>query len=192
MAARSALSAMFVWAMKTGTAQHNPLIGAYAPDIAPSRDRVLTNSELSAVWRACGDDDLGRIVRLLILTGCRRQEVGGMSWGEFDRERRGLWTIPGAHGRRTIDRMHCRCWRRPGSQSTQFRTEPIASSYLATGPTRGFAGWHLAKQRLDQRLGDAVAPWGLHDLRRSVATEDGRHRGAAACDRGGAQPCRRT
>ena len=169
MAARSALSAMFVWAMKTGTAQHNPLIGAYAPDIAPSRDRVLTDSELSAVWRACGDDDLGRIVRLLILTGCRRQEVGGMSWDEFDRER-GLWTIPGT--RTKNHRPHAlpllaAAWEI--IDAIPHRTD--REQLFGDRADRGFAGWHLAKQRLDQRLGDAVAPWGLHDLRRSVATK---------------------
>jgi hypothetical protein len=34
---------------------------------------------LRAIWRACADDDFGRIVRLLILTGCRREEIGALS-----------------------------------------------------------------------------------------------------------------
>ncbi|HEX5865373.1 MAG TPA: integrase arm-type DNA-binding domain-containing protein [Casimicrobiaceae bacterium] len=89
-AARSALSAMFVWGMKTGIVERNPLIGCYAPATPPSRDRVLSDSELVAIWRACGDDALGRITRLLILTGQRRSEIGGMSWGELDRELRSI------------------------------------------------------------------------------------------------------
>lgn len=35
---------------------------------------------------------------------------------------------------------------------------------------RGFTGWYLSKRALDTHLGDAVKPWTLHDLRRSVAT----------------------
>ena len=167
-AARSALSAMFVWAMRTGVAQHNPLIGAYAPDAAPSRDRVLNDSELAAVWHACGDDDLGRIVRLLILTGCRRQEVGGMTWDEFDRER-GLWIIPGT--RTKNHRAHALplpavAW--AIIDEVLHRTD--RDLLFGDRANQGFAGWHLAKVSLDSRLGNSVKPWGLHDLRRTVAT----------------------
>ena len=35
---------------------------------------------------------------------------------------------------------------------------------------RGFTGWGLYKQRLDDRLGDRVAPWTLHDIRRTSCT----------------------
>ena len=34
----------------------------------------------------------------------------------------------------------------------------------------GFAGWSVAKVRLDEKLGSAVKPWTLHDLRRTGAT----------------------
>jgi integrase len=45
------------------------------------------------VWLACGDDDYGRIVKLLILTGCRREEIGGVRWSEIDLDK-GTLTIP--------------------------------------------------------------------------------------------------
>jgi integrase len=35
---------------------------------------------------------------------------------------------------------------------------------------RGFVCWGAAKADLDAKLGDRVAPWTLHDLRRTVAT----------------------
>jgi integrase len=48
------------------------------------RDRVLENHELGAIWNAAGDDgDFGRIVQLLILTGCRRNEIAGLRWDEI-------------------------------------------------------------------------------------------------------------
>jgi integrase len=42
-----------------------------------------------AVWNACaGEDDFSRIVRLLLLCGCRRAEIGGLRWEEVDPEKR--------------------------------------------------------------------------------------------------------
>ena len=45
---------------------------------------MLTEAELVEVWKACLDDDYGRIVRLLILTGQRRAEIGDLAWTEID------------------------------------------------------------------------------------------------------------
>ena len=80
-----------VWAMQMGLCEVNPVIGTVQPTTAKARDRVLSDTELAAIWNACHDDDYGRVIRLLILTGCRRQEVGGMSWDELDED---SWTIP--------------------------------------------------------------------------------------------------
>jgi integrase len=54
---------------------------------------VLEDKDLAAVWNACQDDDYGKIVRLLILTGARRDEIGGMTWSELDSDNR-TWTLP--------------------------------------------------------------------------------------------------
>jgi integrase len=43
---------------------------------------VLSDAELKLVWQHCRDDDFGRIVRLLLLTACRRDEIGWLSWSE--------------------------------------------------------------------------------------------------------------
>jgi integrase len=98
--ARSALNSCFVWAMRMGLASANPCIGSVNPKTSPG-DRVLTPDEIRAIWHACGDDDHGRIVRLLFLTGCRRQEIGGMAWSEFS-DLDGLaptWTLPKARSK---------------------------------------------------------------------------------------------
>ncbi|WP_404286435.1 tyrosine-type recombinase/integrase [Microvirga sp. RSM25] len=91
--ARASLSALFSWAMGEGLAEANPVIGTNKTTDEVSRDHHLTPAELAAVWSHCRDDDYGRIVRLLMLTAQRREEVAAMSWGEFD-ERDGLWSIP--------------------------------------------------------------------------------------------------
>src|SRR5215204_2609751 len=91
---RVALSAFFNWAMREGLSDRNPVIGTNRPADERSRDRVLSDEELAAIWGACRDDHFGRIIRLLLLTGQRREEVAGMQWSELDLTR-SLWTIPG-------------------------------------------------------------------------------------------------
>ena len=81
--------------MGHGYVKHNPVIGTINPDTGVPRDRVLSDRELATVWNNCqGDDDYSRIIRLLILTGARRTEVGAMIWQELNFEDR-TWTIPG-------------------------------------------------------------------------------------------------
>src|SRR6185295_8603682 len=72
----------------------NPVDGTRCPADSASRDHTPTEAELVAIWNACGDDDFGRIVRLLLLLGNRRQEVGGMRRSELDLVA-GTWTLPG-------------------------------------------------------------------------------------------------
>src|SRR5262249_24818781 len=91
--AHSALSGLGSWAVGEGLADSNPIIGANKPPEPKPRDRVLDNDELVAIWNECRDTDYGRALRLLILTGQRRGEVGGMAWSEIDLGT-GLWEIP--------------------------------------------------------------------------------------------------
>jgi integrase len=77
----SIFSRLCVWAMtqrKLITA--NPCAGISPPATETSRDRILSDAELAAVWRGAEelDDYFGAIIQLLILTGQRRQEVNGM------------------------------------------------------------------------------------------------------------------
>jgi integrase len=60
------------------------------------RDRVLNDAELRAFWRATEQMDYpwGPLLRLLLLTGCRRSEIGEAHWSEFDLDDAKLLTIP--------------------------------------------------------------------------------------------------
>jgi integrase len=167
--ARSALSALFAWAMGEGLAQTNPVVGTNQPKAPPSRSRVLDDAELAAVWRACReDDDIGRIVRLLMLTGARRTEVGGMAWCEIDLER-GTWTIPDS---RTKNHREHRLPLPAVAQSIIESVPQIVNRDCLFGEraSGGFTNWACSKAMLDVRIGSQVRPWTLHDLRRSVAT----------------------
>ena len=48
------------------------------------RARLITDVELRDIWAALRDDAYGDILRLLILTGARREEIGGLQWSEVD------------------------------------------------------------------------------------------------------------
>jgi integrase len=163
--ARIALSGFYAWAMGQGLAEANPVIGTTRPQEAKPRERVLDDDELARVWKACSDDAFGKVIRLLILTGARRAEVGGMQWSELDFER-GTWVIP-------AERV------KNGRQHTLPLT-PLAISIIESVPRRvgrdhlfgtrsdgGLSHWH-AKAELDQRL--TIKPWRVHDLRRTLAT----------------------
>jgi integrase len=158
---RANLSAMYAWAMGEALVDSNPTIGTNPPDkgVEP-RERVLTNRELAAIWNAC-DDDSGRIVRLLILTSCRRQEIGGLKWSEVDLDRGSL----------TIDSA-----RTKNHRALTLTLPPAALAILTSAPRcsefvfgdNAFQSWSALKARID--TGSGVSGWTLHDLRRTSAT----------------------
>ncbi|MGY6282641.1 tyrosine-type recombinase/integrase [Methylorubrum extorquens] len=164
--ARAVLSGFFSWAIGEGLAEANPVAGTNKAAAETARSRVLADPELAAVWKACEDDDFGRILKLLILTGQRRDEVGEMVWSELDLAG-GLWSLP---GERTKNR-------RPHDVPLSATALAILSDVprwdgrefvfgRGSGP---FSGFGHAKARLDKRTGIAV-PWRIHDLRRTFAT----------------------
>jgi integrase len=164
--ARGALSSMFAWAMGEGLAEANPVIGTNAPKEPPPRDRVLSDADLAAVWNACGDDDFGKIVKLLILSGQRRTEVGGMAQSEI---KDGQWHIPSA--RTKNHREHVLPLPRLALEVIESVPERFGRDCLfGERAAAGFTSWAHPKRDLDAKLGDQVRPWTLHDLRRSVAT----------------------
>jgi integrase len=81
----SCLNTCLAWAIRRGyeLPGSNPATGLN-PAPAPERDRVLTAAELKAIWDATGDgSDYSRIIRLLMLTGQRRNEWGWAEWVEI-------------------------------------------------------------------------------------------------------------
>jgi integrase len=168
--ARASLSAVFSWAMREGIAEANPVIGTNRAADEVSRDRVLSDDELAAVWKACSDDDYGRIVRLLILTGQRREEVGGVTGSEIDFAR-ARWILPRERTKNGLPHEVPLS----GAAIAILRAAPYSSSRdQLFGEGRGsFQGWSKAKTALDRRIranGLSIMPWRLHDLRRTTAT----------------------
>jgi integrase len=174
---RSSLSAFFTCAVKEGLLEANPVSGTAKAEEGGSRERVLTPSELGEVWAALPQDQFGDIVRLLILTAQRREEIGGLRWSEVDLSEALILLPP--------ERVKNR-------RSHQFPLSPQAQAILERHLRRdnrdlvfgfgkgGFSGWSDCKARLDRtildkrREGDPnampISHWRLHDLRRTAAT----------------------
>jgi integrase len=168
-AARRALSALFRWTMEEGwRTAPNPVMGTRKPIEVEPRDRVLKLAELVATLRACSDDsDYSKIIWLLALLGSRRQEVGGMCKSELDLDA-GTWTLPAQRAKN----KHAHTIALPPTALKIIRSVPLSDRDHLFGDRseNGFTRWGAAKEELDGRLGNAVKPWRLHDLRRTAAT----------------------
>jgi integrase len=166
---RGALSALFTWAMKEGLATHNPVISTNK-HTERSRDRVLADDELAAIWRACRDDDYGQIIKLLMLTGQRLTEISELRWSEIDLDK-GLIELPAA--RTKNKRPHQIPMSSVVIGILEARQKPEGRDLVFGYGDRSFGGWSFAKRMLDQRIAVAekpLPPWTTHDLRRTCAT----------------------
>jgi integrase len=156
----------FNWCVENDLIANSPVFGVRAPNKHTPRDRVLTDDELRAVWRATEKEGypLGPLLQLLILTGQRRGEVTGMEWGEIDLDR-ALWTLP--RERVKNDRRH----EVPLSRQAIgiIKSVPrIGDRYVFTVSGTAATNNFKAKRRLNQLAG--IQAWTLHDLRRTAAS----------------------
>jgi integrase len=163
--ARAHISALFTWCLRRGHCNENPVIATEEPKGSDARERVLSGDELKAVWNACGDDDYGRIVRLLILTACRREEIGGLKWSEVDLKA-GTITIPA--GRSKNHREHVLTL--PSVALDLLRSIPRRDGrdHVFGARGDGFVTWTHGKRALLKASG--TSGWRLHDLRHTVST----------------------
>jgi integrase len=162
---RASLSAFYRWAIGEGLCDQNPVTGTNRQEESGPRERALSDAELGKVWLAAPDDDYGRIMQLLILTGCRREEIGGLKQSEIDLEARTLTLPPD---------------RTKNSQEHVVPLSEAAHAILKAIPPRdrehvfgtgngGFSGWSKSKEKIEQAA-KLKADWTLHDIRRTVRT----------------------
>jgi integrase len=181
---RSSLSAFFTWIIQEGFIEANPVSGTRKMDERGSRERVLTQPELVQLWAALAQSNsvplgqYGDIVRLLILTGQRRNEIAALRWDEVDFDR-GVITLPPA--------------RTKNNRTHELPLAPLALAILQRQPRRKeqefvfpnrnggrFVNWDEGRKRLDKALSQSMPtkaisktkaqPWRYHDLRRTCAT----------------------
>ena len=163
--ARVTLSGFFSWCVQMGLIEVNPVIGSPTPKTNEARDRVLSDDELVRIWNACQDDDHGKIIKLLILTACRREEIGGMTWDEIAGA---SWTLPKERSKNgkahTLPLMP--------AMLDIIKTVPRMASrdhLFGERSPSGFCRWGQGKAALDARSG--VTGWQVRDIRRSVDTK---------------------
>ena len=164
--ARSTLSGMFAWAIGEGLCDENPVVGTNKKTENGPRERALSDSETAALWMAASDNHFGQIVRLLLLTGCRREEIGSLRWSEIDMAGRTITLPPGRtkNGREHIVPL-------TESALDILKAVPRRGGRDGVFGLRGegFSNWSQAKTALDEAV-NLKEPWTLHDLRRTVRT----------------------
>lgn len=180
----TAVRTFLKWCVRRRLIQHSPVEALELPAKAIARERVLTDEELLAVWRAAEarPGQFGTIVKLLMLTGQRRSEISSLhahwcSLGSSDAEKQGEQSTIAL----------------PASVTKNKRKHTFPIGTLSAGvigkvpegttllfPARGskkgrpFSGWSKAKAQLDSKVSELVGgpmePWTLHDLRRTYVT----------------------
>ena len=176
--ARIALSGLYGWAIDRGYCDANPTLNIRARGQRAARARALSAVELRAVWNACGSDDYGAIVRLLILTGQRRSEIGDLRWPEVDLDKRQV-ELPGT--RTKNGRPHLVPLPDAAIAVLEDTSRREGRDFVFGIGAGGFSGWSKSKAELDRRVaaaaidGKVMAPWTLHDLRRTFVTHVSEH-----------------
>lgn len=161
------LSKFFGWLVERRRLSQSPVLGVARPATLKSRDRVLTDSEVIAFWRAAGAErkEFAAVLRLLLLTGQRLGEVRGMRRAEITDDL-ATWTIPGE--RTKNKRSHVV----PLPPIVRDIVESVAGKgefvFSTNGGSAPVAVGSKIKARLDRAM--KSPPWRLHDLRRSCAT----------------------
>jgi integrase len=170
----------FNWCVERGHVAQNPCSGLKPPGQTSSRDRVLTDGELVEVWHAAASQGypFGDIVRLLILTAQRKNEVAGMRWEELDLERK-TWTIPAerAKNKRRHEVPLTDTALKIVHGITKLNDCPFVFSKTGKTPVSGFS---KAKRSIDAKVLAArqasdenatlLPDWTFHDLRRTATT----------------------
>ena len=158
---------LLAWSVQRGIIEANPASNLPKPGSETKRDRVLSDAELKAVWSGAVKMGwpFGDAIRLLILTGARREEIGGLRWSEI------------------ADTQICMSSdRTKGAKAHSIPLSKLALAIIETMPrikgdedfvftitgSTTISGWSKIKTDLDEYIG--IEPWRIHDLKRTVAT----------------------
>jgi integrase len=178
------LRPVFSWAEQRGLIAASPFTGLRAPKTPKARDRVLTGEEIKAFWQAASE--LGwpfeNVLKLLLLTAQRREEVAGMHWFEIDLGT-SVWMI--AKERCKNGKAHTVDLPAEALPLIKPMRDEPGLVFTTTNETP-VSGFSKAKKRIDRRMGELLGgaidpktgdivggkfqPWRTHDLRRTAAS----------------------
>jgi integrase len=154
------------WCRRRKLIPSNPLEDMKIPYKTQSRERILTDEELRRIWHACLQlGTFGRIVQMLLLTGCRRSEIANLrrEWVQGD-----LLVIPKEHTKGRREHIIPL----PSFSHSLMATLPTQSPFVFSAREKTetpFNGWGQSKSKLDKLSG--ISDWRLHDLRRTFRTK---------------------
>jgi integrase len=173
------LRRLFKFAVAEDDLAASPMSDMEAPSGPVARDRVLEDWELKLVWQASHElgSPFGPLVRLLVVTGARREEVAGLSWAEL-REGAAMWHLPAERAKNgfafdlPLSSLAVQELAAMKGKGDKWPRKGLLFSTTGKTPVSGFS---KAKARLDAEIAklndeEPLAPWRLHDLRRTLAT----------------------
>jgi integrase len=160
------LNCFFNWSVARGYIDVSPMMHLPKPAAERKRDRVLSDEELSRVWKEAEKLGwpFGAAIQLLILTGARRQEIGGLRRSELKSE-----TIELSGARTKNGQPHSIPLSPPALHILETVPRVAGSDFVFT--TNGkvpISAWARIKAQIDHAL--KLPDWRIHDLRRTVAT----------------------
>jgi integrase len=165
------------WAVKRDLLADNPFSGAVAPGRENTRERVLSDTEIGAMWTHAASLGLiyGGYIRLLLLTLQRRSEVAGMRWDELNADFT-IWTMPG--NRTKNGRTHIVHMPEEGQQVLRAIYDIRQDSLVFPGRTKGkpisaFSRASMLLKQAEAKGNGAPAigsSWWFHDIRRTGVT----------------------
>jgi integrase len=183
----AALSSMFGWLQRHRRVEGNPCANIHRPAGAKMRERALSNDEIRWFWLACDAADAPRapgapplfapLLRLLLLTGARLNEIARMTYDELHDD---VWRLAGTRTKnRKAHQVPLPPLARELIASTRAKPGVAGFVFTTTGRTP-VSGWGRVKDRLDKAmlavaqkergLDATIEPWRLHDLRRTFVT----------------------
>lgn len=178
------LRRFFNWCTERGYLKDNPISGLKPPGQAKDRDRVLDDAEALEVWRAAEamSGVFGPMVKLLLLTGQRLNEVAGMRWAEINTDR-ATWVLPSERTKNKrehevpLTKTALDILAAIPRMSADGKPSPLVFTTTGRTPVSGFS---RAKKTIDAAILDArqeqdpeaepMPHWTFHDLRRTVTT----------------------
>ena len=178
----------FRWLVSEGYLQGDPTSVMQKPFKGEiERERVLTLDELKLLWpqfTALNCKPFGDALKLLLLTGQRRDEVGSMRWDNLDIQK-GLWLMPRSSTKNKLPHVVPLIGLALEIIKDQVRivvkdektgkSNPSPYVFTTTGKTP-ISGWSRIKDTIDESLASnktKIGDWRYHDLRRTVSTNLG-------------------
>ncbi len=156
--------------------------GMKPPADEVSRDRVLSDTEIKSLWRA--SEIVGwpweELVKVLLLTGQRREEVASMSWAELSlKSDAPYWLIPRHRAKNDKEHLVPLAPLVVAIVKGAKRVDGDGDFVLSTNGDTAISGFSKSKARLDAAMlaelkkldpKSELKPWRFHDLRRTAVS----------------------